>query len=103
MSIQWLIRSKDNADRLHEFLLRNLSEGRETILEEKEGNRSTRQNAALHALLRRLAGGLNDGGHTVQHPFKPEYESAVGLRCCAKRSFSSRLLRRCMTSPALQS
>ena len=74
MSVQWYIRSKDNADHLHEFLLRSLSEGRETLLEERDGSRSTRQNSALHALLRRLAGGLNDGGHTVQHPFNPEFE-----------------------------
>ena len=70
----WRIRTKDNADHLHQFLLKSLSEGRDMILREEETTRTTKQNNALHALLRRLAKGLNAAGHTVKHPFKPELE-----------------------------
>ena len=70
----WRIRTKENADHLHEFLLRSVSEGRDMILREEETTRTSKQNNALHALLRRLAKGLNSAGHTVKHPFKPELE-----------------------------
>ena len=70
----WRIRTKENADMLHEFLLRQVSDGKDMLLREEETTRTTRQNNALHAVLRRLAKGLNAAGHTVKHPFKPELE-----------------------------
>ena len=72
MSVSWYIRNKDNADLLHQFLLRSLSEGRETFLEERDGNRSTRQNNAMWACMRRLAAGLNEAGQEMAHPYNPE-------------------------------
>ena len=70
----WRIRTKQNADMLHDFLLRQVSDGKDMLLREEETTRTTRQNNALHAVLRRLAKGLNVAGHTVKHPFKPELE-----------------------------
>ena len=70
----WRIRTKENVEHLHEFLLRSVSEGRDMLLREEETTRTSRQNNALHGVLRRLARGLNDAGHTVKHPFKPELE-----------------------------
>ena len=37
-------------------------------------NRTSKQNAALHACFRRLATNLNDAGYGVSHPLKPELE-----------------------------
>lgn len=70
----WRIRTKENVEHLHQFLLRSVEEGKDMLLREEETTRSSKQNNALHALLRRLAKGLNAAGHTVKHPFKPELE-----------------------------
>lgn len=70
----WRIRTKENVEHLHQFLLKSVSEGRDMLLREEETTRTGRQNNALHAVLRRLAKGLNSAGHTVKHPFKPELE-----------------------------
>jgi len=37
-------------------------------------NRTSKQNNAIHASLRRLARSLNDAGYGVAHPLKPELE-----------------------------
>ena len=37
-------------------------------------NRTSKQNNAIHASLRRLASSLNDAGYGVAHPLKPELE-----------------------------
>ena len=37
-------------------------------------NRTSKQNNAIHASLRRLARSLNDAGYGVSHPLKPELE-----------------------------
>lgn len=66
MSVQWLIRSKDNADQLHEFLLRSIEEGRDTILSEKEYNRSERQNRATWAFMSDLAQHMDARGITLR-------------------------------------
>ena len=69
----WHIRSKDNADHLHRFLLQRLSEGRDVFLSEKEGPRTTDVNSSLHCVLRRLSEALNDAGKEMAHPFNPEF------------------------------
>ena len=67
------INSEQSAKYLYEHVLRRLSEGREVFLSEKEGTRTTDQNSALHAVLRRLAEALNDAGQEMAHPFNPEF------------------------------
>ena len=64
----WRIRTKENVEHLHKFLLRSVEEGKDMLLREEETTRTSRQNNALHAVLRRLAKGLNAAGHTVKHP-----------------------------------
>ena len=71
--VGWHINSEQKARNLHEHILRRLSEGRDVFLSEREGTRTTDQNAALHALLRRLAEALNDAGKEMAHPFNPEF------------------------------
>ena len=69
----WTIETKHNADALHQHLLQRLSEGRQTILTEKEGTRTTDVNSSLHCVLRRLSEALNDAGKEMAHPFNPEF------------------------------
>ena len=69
----WHINSEQKAKNLHEHILRKLSEGRDVFLSEKEGSRTTDQNSALHAVLRRLAEALNDAGQEMAHPFNSEF------------------------------
>jgi desulfoferrodoxin (superoxide reductase-like protein) len=71
--VGWHINSEQSAKYLYEHVLRMLSEGREVFLSEKEGTRTTDQNSALHAVLRRLAEALNDAGQEMAHPFNPEF------------------------------
>ena len=71
----WRIQTKHSADMLHAFLLRQLSEGKHMLLREQEMTRTTRQNAALHALLRRLAAALNDAGYDVKSSLRPQKTS----------------------------
>jgi desulfoferrodoxin (superoxide reductase-like protein) len=71
--VGWHINSEQSAKYLYEHVLRRLSEGREVFLSEKEGTRTTDQNSALHAVLRRLAEALNDAGQEMAHPFNPEF------------------------------
>ena len=74
----WTIETKANADALHQHLLQRLSEGRQTILTEKEYTRTLAQNNALHALLRRLAVDMNEAGYDVK-TFLAEEEGKVDL------------------------
>lgn len=64
--VGWYVNSKQRADALHQHILQRLSEGRDTFLTEQEGNRTLSQNNALHALLRRLAGEMNEAGFDVK-------------------------------------
>ena len=76
--VGWYINSKQRADALHKHLLQRLSEGRQTILTEKEYTRTLAQNNGLHALLRRLADEMNEAGYDVKH-FLSESESKLDL------------------------
>ena len=71
--VSWVVSDKQRLDALYQHALQRLSEGRHLILTEKEGNRTTDQNSALHAVLRRLAEALNDAGQEMAHPFNPEF------------------------------
>lgn len=61
----WLIRTKTNAEMLHEFLLRSLDEGKQTLLKEEQGNRTIQQNAAMWAFLSELATQFEARGITL--------------------------------------
>ena len=76
--VGWSIDSKQKADALHQHILQRLSEGRHTFLSEQEGTRTLDQNSALHALLRRLAGDMNDAGYDVK-TFLTETKSTLEL------------------------
>lgn len=76
--VGWHISSKQRADALHQHILQRLSEGRDVFLSEKEGTRTTDQNSALHALLRRLAADMNDAGYDVK-TFLAETKSTLDL------------------------
>ena len=76
--VGWSIDSKQKADALHQHILQRLSEGRHTFLSEQEGTRTLDQNSALHALLRRLAGDMNDAGYDVK-TFLAETKSTLEL------------------------
>ena len=76
--VGWYIDNKAKADALHRHILQRLSEGRHTFLSEQEGTRTLDQNSALHALLRRLAGDMNDAGYDVK-TFLTETKSTLEL------------------------
>jgi len=76
--VGWYIDNKAKADALHQHILQRLSEGRHTLLSEQEGARTLDQNAALHALLRRLARDMNDAGYDVK-TFLAETKSTLEL------------------------
>jgi len=76
--VGWYIDNKAKADALHQHILQRLSEGRHTFLSEQEGTRTLDQNSALHALLRRLAGDMNDAGYDVK-TFLAETKSTLEL------------------------
>lgn len=76
--VGWHINSEQKARNLHEHILRRLSDGRDVFLSEREGTRTTDQNAALHALLRRLAGAMNDAGYDVKK-FLAEAEGKLDI------------------------
>ena len=67
-----MLKDRQSIDALHQHASQKLSEGRHLILTEQEGTRTLDQNSALHAVLRRLAEGLNDAGQEMAHPFNPE-------------------------------
>jgi desulfoferrodoxin (superoxide reductase-like protein) len=69
----WLLKDRHSIDALHKHASQKLLEGRHLILTEQEGTRTTDQNSALHAVLRRLAEALNDAGQEMAHPFNPEF------------------------------
>ena len=76
--VGWYIDNKAKADALHQHILQRLSEGRHTLLSEQECARTLDQNAALHALLRRLARDMNDAGYDVK-TFLAETKSTLEL------------------------
>jgi hypothetical protein len=76
--VGWHINSEQSAKYLYEHVLRRLSEGREVFLSEKEGTRTTDQNSALHALLRRLAAAMNESGYDVKK-FLAEAEGKLDI------------------------
>ena len=76
--VGWHINSEQRAKALHEHILQRLSEGRDVFLSEKEGTRTTDQNSALHALLRRLAAAMNDAGYDVKK-FLAEAEGKLDI------------------------
>jgi hypothetical protein len=84
----WLIRSKTNAEMLHEFLLRSLDEGKETLLKEEQGNRTSLQNNALHGLLRRMSAALNDAGiEGPAHPWREDLRLDWSPELCKSMLF----------------
>ena len=74
----WVLSDKQRLDALYQHALQRLSEGRQLILSEQEGTRTLDQNAALHALLRRLARDMNDAGYDVK-TFLTETKSTLEL------------------------
>ena len=64
--VGWHINSEQKRQKFTRTYPQRLSEGRDVFLSEREGTRTTDQNAALHAFLRRLAGAMNDAGYDVK-------------------------------------
>ena len=84
----WLIRSKHNAEMLHSFLLKSLEAGKETLLTEQQGNRTSSQNNALHGLLRRLSAALNDAGiDGPAHPWRDDFRLDWSPELCKSMLF----------------
>ena len=71
---RWLVKDKTQAQFFNKFVLAEAEAGRERLYTLVRANRSNKQNAALHLLLRRLAEGLNDAGFEIPHPFKQGLE-----------------------------
>lgn len=71
---RWLVQSKNQAEFFSKFVLAEAEAGRDRLYSLVKANRSNRQNATLHLLLRRLADGLNDAGFEIPHPFKQGLE-----------------------------
>jgi DNA polymerase IIIc chi subunit len=61
----WHIKNRHTAEMLHNFLLRSLEDGKQTLLEEKQGNRTIQQNAAMWAFLSELATQFEARGITL--------------------------------------
>jgi hypothetical protein len=70
----WLVSNKHQAELFCQFIMDKVEQNLVVSYAIKKENRSSAQNAALHACFRRLAGELNDAGFGVPHPFKPELE-----------------------------
>ena len=71
---RWLVQSKKQAEFFNKFVMEEAEAGRDRYYSIVNANRSNKQNATLHVLLRRLAEGLNDAGYEIPHPFKKELE-----------------------------
>lgn len=72
MSEQWRV---DSEETLQHFVAFATARWRQGITYKiMHPNRSTKQNAALHACFRRLATNLNNAGFGVAHPLKPELQ-----------------------------
>ena len=71
---RWLVDQKHKAEAFCKFVHKELEEGRPRFYTIVHANRTSRQNATVHLLFRRMATALNEAGFEISHPFKPELE-----------------------------
>lgn len=62
----WSVKNKDQAKAFCEFIMAEQDAGKEFTYTIKEMKRSDLQNAALHAMFRRLSIALNDAGYDMK-------------------------------------
>ena len=62
----WVVKNKDQAEAFGKWIAEQERSGKEYTYTIKEMTRSELQNAALHAMFRRLAQGLNDAGYDMR-------------------------------------
>lgn len=76
------ITNKEQAKAHYEFLLARLEEGKETSVEIHRGNRTDKQNSALHLYLSQVAKELNDKGITFEMFFNEGYRVEWTMEIC---------------------
>ena len=62
----WVVKNKDQAEAFSKWITKQERSGKEYTYTIKEMTRSELQNAALHAMFRRLAQALNDAGYDMR-------------------------------------
>lgn len=62
----WQVKNRDQAKAFCEWIMAQQESGKEYTYSIKEMTRSEMQNAALHAMFRRLAEALNDAGYDMR-------------------------------------
>jgi hypothetical protein len=74
MSETWTVKNKDTAKFFVAYVESQVEQGVDRVYTIRKADRTYRQNRTLHLLFRRMAKGLNEAGHEISHPFKPELE-----------------------------
>lgn len=72
MGHYWHVKTRDQATAFADWIFNEQEAGRERLFEIIEAHRTTKQNAALHSMFRRLSKRLNDSGFDITHPLNNE-------------------------------